>query len=124
MLKLDIHKAFPSFELSIQLEATTDNVIGLTGPSGSGKSTLFKLIAGLTKPDTGSITFNSTNWNKTLPQDRNCGIVFQSYALFPHLSVEQNIRFGEKEKDSNLYNQLVEALEIKRFFKKMKDPHE
>lgn len=68
----------------------------LLGPSGCGKTTLLRLIAGLEFADTGSIMLNGKEITQLPPQNRNCGIVFQNYALFPHLTVYENIAFGLK----------------------------
>lgn len=68
----------------------------LLGPSGCGKTTLLRLIAGLEFADTGSIVLNGKEITQLPPQNRNCGIVFQNYALFPHLTVYENVAFGLK----------------------------
>ncbi|WP_087973787.1 ABC transporter ATP-binding protein [Oceanobacillus rekensis] len=66
----------------------------LVGPSGSGKSTLLRMIAGLEEITGGTLKINSNVVNHLPPKDRNLSMVFQNYALYPHLSVEQNILFG------------------------------
>jgi ABC-type Fe3+/spermidine/putrescine transport system ATPase subunit len=66
----------------------------IVGPSGSGKSTLLNLIAGLLLPTTGSIHFGDRDVTRIPPEDRNIGFVFQSYALFPHMTAEENVGFG------------------------------
>jgi putative spermidine/putrescine transport system ATP-binding protein len=66
----------------------------VVGPSGSGKSTLLNLIAGLLLPTTGSIHFGDRDVTRVPPEDRNIGFVFQSYALFPHMTAEENVGFG------------------------------
>jgi ABC-type Fe3+/spermidine/putrescine transport system ATPase subunit len=66
----------------------------LLGPSGSGKTTLLKIIAGFTPADTGTVTLSGSVITDTLPEHRNIGVVFQNYALFPHMTVSQNIAFG------------------------------
>jgi len=68
----------------------------LLGPSGCGKTTLLRMIAGFTIPTAGSIRFNDRNVTNLPPNKRNCGMVFQSYALWPHMSVAQNVAFGLK----------------------------
>ncbi len=68
----------------------------LLGPSGEGKSTLLKIIAGLLKPDSGNIWINGTIVNNIPPQERKIGFVFQDYALFPHLTVYENVAYGLK----------------------------
>ncbi|GAC1431416.1 MAG: ABC transporter ATP-binding protein [Thermoanaerobaculia bacterium] len=66
----------------------------IVGPSGSGKSTLLNLIAGLLRPTTGSIHFGERDVTGVPPEDRNIGFVFQTYALFPHMTAEENVGFG------------------------------
>ncbi len=68
------------------------------GPSGSGKTTLLRIIAGLAAPDQGSMRFNGKSIITLPSHKRNFGLMFQEYALFPHLNVFQNIAFGLKMK--------------------------
>lgn len=70
----------------------------LVGPSGSGKSTLLRMIAGLEEISGGFLRINGQMVNHLPPKDRNLSMVFQNYALYPHLTVEQNILFGLKAK--------------------------
>jgi len=67
---------------------------GLLGPSGSGKTTTLRIIAGLTKPDRGRILVDGEDITNKPPEKRNMGMVFQSWALFPHLTAYENIAFG------------------------------
>ncbi len=66
----------------------------LLGPSGSGKTTLLKVVAGFTPADEGTVTLAGRDITWSPPERRNIGVVFQNYALFPHMSVAQNIAFG------------------------------
>ena len=66
----------------------------LLGPSGEGKTVLLEIIAGLTKPDEGNILWNSQDITFAAPHSRGFGVVYQDYALFPHLTVAQNIAYG------------------------------
>ncbi len=66
----------------------------LVGPSGCGKSTLLRLIAGLERPSAGTIRFGERDVTALEPRDRDVAMVFQSYALYPHLSVRENLEFG------------------------------
>jgi putative spermidine/putrescine transport system ATP-binding protein len=66
------------------------------GPSGCGKTTTLRMIAGFETPTSGTIYYDGNVINDVIPQKRNFGIVFQSYALFPHMSVEDNVGFGLK----------------------------
>ena len=102
-LQVDIRKTLRSrhreFRLEARFAAVHDRVV-VFGPSGSGKSITVQCIAGLVQPDAGRIVvndrvlFDSTERIDLRPQDRRVGFVFQDYALFPHLTVEENIAFG------------------------------
>ncbi len=74
-------------------EIPDGKLIGLLGPSGCGKSTTLNLISGLTKPTSGKIWFGETDVTDLPPENRGIGLVFQNYALYPHLTVRQNIMF-------------------------------
>jgi len=78
----------------VTFEAKSGEFIALLGPSGSGKTTLLRLLAGLDTPDSGTISFAGEDYLKLNPRDRRVGMVFQSYALFRHMTVAQNIAFG------------------------------
>jgi multiple sugar transport system ATP-binding protein len=75
----------------ISLEVDDGEFLTLLGPSGCGKSTLLRLIAGLEPPTKGQITLGEENLNKAAPGDRNMAMVFQSYALYPHMTAAENI---------------------------------
>ena len=81
---------------AVDLDIKSGEFLTLLGPSGSGKTTLLMAIAGFNRPDTGSIRFGGTEMILTPPHRRNVGMVFQSYALFPHMSVADNIAFPLK----------------------------
>src|ERR1700689_3411542 len=93
----------------ISLEADEGSLLVLLGPSGCGKSTTLRLIAGLEQPDSGTVTIGGKDVTHLTPAQRGIAMVFQSYALFPHLSVAENIVFGLRvrrvsraERDSRL----------------------
>ena len=96
-------KRFPNRNKKIKTEVTAvDNfcfeipdgtLVGLLGPSGCGKSTTLNLISGLEKPTEGRVFFGDTDVTDMAPEDRGVGLVFQNYALYPHLTVQQNIMF-------------------------------
>ena len=74
-------------------EIPDGKLIGLLGPSGCGKSTTLNLISGLEKPTSGKIFFGDDDVTALAPEHRGVGLVFQNYALYPHLTVKQNIMF-------------------------------
>ena len=74
-------------------EIPDGKLIGLLGPSGCGKSTCLNLISGLEKPTSGKVWFGDTDVTGLEPENRGVGLVFQNYALYPHLTVRQNIMF-------------------------------
>ena len=84
------------------LEIKDQSFTTLVGPSGCGKSTLLRMIAGLEEVNSGTISINDKQVNDLSPKDRNIAMVFQSYALYPHMTVFDNMAFGLKlEKKSN-----------------------
>lgn len=78
---------------NVSLDIRSGEFLTLLGPSGSGKTTLLMAIAGFNRPDAGSIRFGDTEMILTPPHKRDVGMVFQSYALFPHMTVAQNVAF-------------------------------
>ncbi|PEP25541.1 glycerol-3-phosphate ABC transporter ATP-binding protein [Bacillus wiedmannii] len=87
----------------------------LVGPSGCGKSTLLRMIAGLEEISSGDLIINEHVANDLEPKDRNLSMVFQNYALYPHLSVEENILFGlkvRKVQKEERQKRLMEAIEM------------
>ncbi len=77
----------------VSLDVRSGEFVTLLGASGSGKSTLLNVIAGLQAVDKGHVTFDGVNVEKRPPQKRNVGVVFQSYALFPHMTIGENVAF-------------------------------
>ncbi len=86
---------------SLSLEMERGEILCLLGPSGCGKTTVLRLIAGLESPDEGTILFDEENITAESPQKRRFGIVFQSYALFPHMNVFENVAFGLKARGAS-----------------------
>lgn len=84
-----------NFTLDVSLQAPV-GVTTLFGPSGSGKTSTLRAISGLVKLDSGFVKLNDTAWTTLPPERRELGYVFQSSALFPHLTVEQNVAFGAR----------------------------
>ncbi|MDN5301190.1 MAG: inositol-phosphate transport system ATP-binding protein [Thermoanaerobacteraceae bacterium] len=81
---------------NLNLNIRDGEFIALLGPSGCGKTTTLLMLAGLYKPDAGDIAFDNRIMNNILPKDRNIGMCFQSYALYPHMTVVENIAFPLK----------------------------
>lgn len=100
-LKIQAHKSFQGFELCIDSTLSGER-IGIFGPSGGGKSTLVRLIAGLERPESGEICldgeilFSSSRKIHLPPEKRRIAVVFQDARLFPHLSVRDNLLYGQK----------------------------
>ncbi|HLV11859.1 MAG TPA: ABC transporter ATP-binding protein [Trueperaceae bacterium] len=82
----------------VTLGVPPDSTLALLGPSGCGKSTLLKLVAGLERPDEGRVLVSGRDVTDLPPQRRDLGMVFQDFALFPHLSVADNVAFGLVER--------------------------
>ena len=91
-----VTKAFGAFHAirDIHLTVPTGQFLALLGPSGSGKTTLLRIIAGLDRPDRGTVFINGEDATAQSARGRNVGFVFQHYALFRHMSVFENIAFG------------------------------
>jgi putative spermidine/putrescine transport system ATP-binding protein len=112
-----LHKRYggtPVFE-NIDCQIERGEFVTLLGPSGCGKSTLLRCIAGLTPVDGGQILLDGQDIVPLSPQKRGIGMVFQSYALFPNMTVEQNVAFGlrmQKVKASDIQVRVREALEL------------
>lgn len=110
----NISKQYNNFQVldQVNLEIKNGSLVGLLGPSGSGKSTLLRVMAGLEPADSGRIWLEGQEATSLSLQQREIGFVFQNYALFPHLTVSQNISFGLdiRNIDPDLKNQRVQEL--------------
>jgi ABC-type sulfate/molybdate transport systems ATPase subunit len=97
-LTADIRATLRTFDLELSLSVA--GTVALVGPSGAGKSTVLRAVAGLFRPASGRIAlgddvwFDARTWRR--PEERPVGMLFQQYALFPHLSVRQNVGFGAR----------------------------
>ena len=125
-LYIDIEKKLNSYVLKVNINQN-NKITGLLGESGCGKSITLKCIAGLETPDKGKIIVNnkvlydsSKNINLK-PQDRNVGFVFQYYALFPHMTVDENIKLGLINKSKFATDEICNEYIDKFNLKKLKD---
>lgn len=112
--------AFTAIE-SIDLSIRSGELIALLGPSGCGKTTTLRMIAGLEVPTSGDILFNGRPVSDQRVQDRNVGMVFQRYALFPHMTVEKNVAFGlevrgtAKAEIAERLDEIIEVVQLSDF---------
>src|SRR5882724_659861 len=93
-----IHKRFGETPIlqGVDIDVADGEFLTLVGPSGCGKSTLLRLIAGLEEISEGEIPIGGRRVNEVPPKDRDIAMVFQNYALYPHMSVRENLQFGLK----------------------------
>jgi sulfate transport system ATP-binding protein len=99
----------------VSVEVQRGSLTALLGPSGSGKSTLLRVIAGLERPDAGSVTISGLDVTRRPPQDRGVGFVFQHYAAFKHMTVWDNVAFGltiRKRPKEQIRARVKELLEL------------
>lgn len=111
----NIYKQFAGKEVLKGLNAEIDKgeLVCILGPSGCGKTTLLRIIAGLETADQGKVIIDGKDCTMLSPSKRNFGIVFQSYALFPNMTVEQNVLFGlSQQRKLNKAQQRERALEV------------
>lgn len=113
MLKLEnVSKSFDGVSIleDISLEIQKGEIVSILGPSGSGKTTLLNLILGLTETDSGRIIFEGKDLTDVPMEERGFNIVFQDYALFPHLNAYKNITYGLRNKPDISTKEEVEEL--------------
>jgi putative spermidine/putrescine transport system ATP-binding protein len=112
--------AFTAIE-SIDLDIRSGELVALLGPSGCGKTTTLRMIAGLEAPTQGQILFDGKDVSDVAVQKRNVGMVFQRYALFPHMTVEKNVTFGldvrglPKQQVSERLEEILDVVQLDRF---------
>ena len=82
----------------LELDIEPGEFVSILGPSGCGKTTLLRMLAGLERPSEGRISIGDRVVNEVSPSDRNIAMVFQSYALYPHMSVRSNIEYPLKKR--------------------------
>ena len=112
-----VHKSFGPNKIinNFNLLGEEDEFLVLVGPSGCGKSTLLRMIAGLEKIDEGEIFINDQKINELHPSKRQTAMVFQSYALYPHMNVYENMSFGlkiEKRPKEEINTKVMQAAKI------------
>lgn len=111
----------------LNLRVKDGELFTLLGPSGCGKTTLLRMIAGFNSIEGGDFYFNETRINDMEPNKRNIGMVFQNYAIFPHLSVRQNVEFGlkqrkmEKEAVASATDKFLKLMQIDQYKDRMPD---
>src|SRR5580704_1273037 len=111
----DVSKHYPGHHAvnGVSLNLASGEFFSLLGPSGCGKTTTLRLIAGFEEPTAGEIRLNGAGINHLKPYERNVSTVFQNYALFPHLTVQQNVEFGLRRRTENHIGKRVrEVLEL------------
>ncbi|WP_407374351.1 sulfate/molybdate ABC transporter ATP-binding protein [Methanobrevibacter sp.] len=121
MLKVDIQKKLKEFDLNVDFELKK-GCLGILGPSGCGKSMTLKSVAGIVDPDKGIVSlttdsetvyFDSDKKINLKPQKRNVGYLFQNYALFPNMTVEENVAAGlPKNYDKNIVSGMIKRFHL------------
>ena len=111
-----LYKSFGPYHAlrGVSLRVARGELVALLGPSGCGKTTLLRVLAGLEAPDSGAVAFDGSDVTQTAARDRNVGFVFQSYALFEHMSVEGNVAFALRVRgqgDATIRQRVSELLE-------------
>ena len=113
----NINKSFGSTHVikDVSLEIKSESFTVFVGPSGCGKSTMLRMIAGLEEINSGTISIDGQVVNDLPPTERNIAMVFQSYALYPHMTVFDNMAFGlqiEKKSKEEITERVMEAAKI------------
>jgi sulfate transport system ATP-binding protein len=119
----NISKRFGRFVAleDVSIDVPTGSLTALLGPSGSGKSTLLRIVAGLERPDAGSVRIAEEDVTGQAPQDRGIGFVFQHYAAFKHMTVWENVAFGlkirkrPKDETRTRVHELLELVQLEGF---------
>jgi molybdate transport system ATP-binding protein len=127
VIYIDVEKmmltANGKMNLAVKTEIKTGELVALFGSSGAGKTTLLRIIAGLANPDKGILKFGNSIWfdsNKRIniaPQNRSISLMFQDYALFPNMTVEENIQYAQSEKNDKTVSELLTIFGLTEFGK-------
>lgn len=117
---LEVHNISKSFGPvqaldNVSFTVKAGDVLAVLGPSGCGKSTLLSIIAGLTPADSGDVLWDDESIQEQPTHQRNFGLMFQDYALFPHLSAGDNVGFGLKGNDKAQVSELLDRVGLKGF---------
>lgn len=102
----------------VSLDVADRELFFLLGPSGCGKTTLLRIVAGFTRPDAGEVWFGDRCLNGVPPHKRNTGMVFQNYALWPHMTVAENVAYGlevrglKRDERDRLVNEALQAVRL------------
>jgi putrescine transport system ATP-binding protein len=118
-----VNKKFGDFTAvnDVSLDIYQGELFALLGPSGCGKTTLLRMLAGLERPSSGEIRIDGQDVTRSPPYDRPVNMMFQSYALFPHMTVERNVAFGLRQEKMNKrdiaarVNELLELVQLGDF---------
>jgi putative spermidine/putrescine transport system ATP-binding protein len=118
-----VSKRFGTFEAlrNVHLDVKSGEFLTLLGPSGSGKTTLLMVLAGFVRPDAGHVLFGDKDVVRLPPHKRNIGMVFQNYALFPHMTVAQNVAYPlrirnvSKLQREEKVKQILEMVQLDQF---------
>jgi putative spermidine/putrescine transport system ATP-binding protein len=103
---------------NIKIHIKAKEFVSLLGPSGSGKTTLLMVVAGFSAPDAGNIFIDGNDITQVPPHQRNIGVVFQNYALFPHMTVRENIEYPLKmrrilrENRKRMVNEIIDVVQL------------
>lgn len=116
---VDVNKSFKGTVVmdKMNFRVAKGELVSLLGPSGCGKTTLLRIIAGLLEADTGDIVLDGRNVSSLPAHKRNISVVFQNYALFPHLTVAENVAFGLRARGmakAETYKPVTDALALVR----------
>jgi putative spermidine/putrescine transport system ATP-binding protein len=112
LLLVNLTKTFPGHRAvaGLSLDVSRGEIVALLGPSGSGKTTTLRLLAGFETPDSGRVVVDGEDVTALPPERRRFGMVFQNYALFPHLDVAGNVGFGLKQGTAERARRVAKAL--------------
>ena len=119
----NIYKTFAGLNAvdGVSLEIDQGQFFSLLGPSGCGKTTLLRLIAGFEKPSSGEVVIDNLHMEGVVPNQRPTNMVFQNYAIFPHLNVEQNVAYGlhkkrlSKVEKTKMINEVLDLVGLSGF---------